>query len=549
MAITATNKRVRELLGSGEPTEPHDLSGWAWTQTHHRLTISVILLALSFSTVCGWVLLEARRATEVRATEVATSIANSLRADIARNVDLLNLSLEGVMSNLKLPGLDRLTPEMRQLVLFDYSATARHPTSMFVVDEAGQITLDSKNLTPPRQNVSDRDYFQFHKGDESAGLFISRPLVSKLNGRSMVAFSRRLSHPDGSFAGVVLTAMLQDHFQALFKDVSLGPNGTVTLARTDGIVLMRWPFREDFIGSSIKRAELFTHFPKAASGHYESRAVSDGIKRLFVYAQVGNLPLIVVVGQSLDDIFASWWRQALAIGALMAVLCTVTVMLAVFLHREFARRSAAEKKLTVLATTDGLTGLANRRHFNRTLAYEWRRAIRSRSPVALLMIDADNFKLYNDRYGHQAGDELLQTIAASIAANVKRPSDLGARYGGDEFAVLLPNTSLEDAADLAERIRTGLLTRCCADDFQSCQILLSIGVACLVPAIGQKHRDLIAAADKALYQAKHLGRNRIELAITDAASLVPEAGGDVDEGSPAEGSPGVLKRSSANVRL
>src|SRR5207237_660027 len=149
-----------------------------------------------------------------------------------------------------------------------YSATARHPTSMFVVDAVGQITHDSKNLVPPRQNLSDRDYFQFHKDNESAGLFISRPLVSKLNGRSMVAFSRRLSHPDGTFAGVVLTAMLQDHFQALFKDVSLGPNGTVTLARTDGIVLMRWPLRQDFIGSSIKRAELFTHFPKASSGHY-----------------------------------------------------------------------------------------------------------------------------------------------------------------------------------------------------------------------------------------------------------------------------------------
>ena len=519
---------------SREPDESGDGSGWAWTQSHHRMTISVILLALSFSAVCGWVLLEARRATETRATEVATSLANSLKADIARNVDLLNLSLEGVMNNLALPGIDRLSPEMRQLVLFDYSATARHPTSMFIVDDTGQITHDFKNLVPPRQNVSDRDYFQFHKGNESASLFISRPLVSKLNGRSMVAFSRRLSRPDGAFAGVVLTAMLQDHFQALFKDASLGPNGTVTLARTDGIVLMRWPFREDLIGSSIKRAELFTHFPKAASGHYESKAVTDGVKRLFVYTQIGNLPLIVVVGQSLDDVLAAWWRQAIAIGALMAMLCVVTVMLAAFLHREFERRSAAERKLTILATIDGLTGLANRRHFNRTLAYEWRRAMRSRAPVSLLMIDADNFKAYNDTHGHQAGDKLLQSIAASIAANVKRPSDLGARYGGDEFAVLLPETPLGDAATLAARIREDLIVRCGADELQRAHAKLSIGVASLVPGAETKHRDLVAAADKALYEAKRLGRNRTELAETDAGSVVPDAGVNSGEGSGAD---------------
>src|SRR5438105_1378610 len=171
------------------------------------------------------------------------------------------------------------------------------------------------------------------------------------------------------------------------------------------------------------------------------------------------LPLIVVVGQSLDDIFAPWWRQATAIGTLMIVMCAVTVLLAAFLNRELARRSDAERKLTILATTDGLTGLANRRHFSRALADEWRRATRHGTPVALLMIDADNFKLYNDSHGHQAGDTLLQRMGAAIAANIKRASDLGARYGGDEFAVLLPDTSLDDAATLADRIREAMIAR------------------------------------------------------------------------------------------
>lgn len=538
--------RVKRLRWSRAAAEARDTFARAWTQSHHRLTIPVVLLALCFSAVCGWILLEGRRATEVRATEVATSLANSLRSDVANNVETLNRSLGVVINNLKLPGLDRLRPEMRQHVLFNHSPTARYRTSILVVDEAGEITHDSRRLSPPQLNLSDRDYFQVHRDNDSAGLFISRPVVSRFDGRMLVVFSRRLSHPDGSFAGTVLGAMPQDYYQTVFKDISLGTDGTVMLVRSDGVVLMRWPYREDFIGSSIKRSGLFDRFANAPSGDYVSRSVSDGIKRLFVYAQVDDLPLIVVVGQSLDDVLAPWWRQAIAIGALMAALCAVTVMLAASLNRELARRSAAERKLTVLATIDGLTGLANRRHFNRTLAYEWRRAMRSDAPVALLMIDADRFKLYNDSHGHQAGDRLLQAIAASIAANVKRPSDLGARFGGDEFAVLLPDTALGDAATLAERIREDLVLRCDADEIQRGNAQLSIGVASLVPGAEAKHRDLVAAADKALYRAKYLGRNRTELAETDAGSLAPDAysrGGSPGEPSPAP------KRLSAAAQL
>jgi diguanylate cyclase (GGDEF)-like protein len=218
----------------------------------------------------------------------------------------------------------------------------------------------------------------------------------------------------------------------------------------------------------------------------------------------------------------------------MALLCAVTVMLAVLLNREFDRRSAAERKLTVLATTDGLTGLANRRQFNRALAHEWRRATRRGGPIALLMIDADDFKLYNDSHGHQAGDRLLQAIAAAIAAMSKRPSDLGARFGGDEFALLLPDTSLDDAATLARRLRDDLAARCVDETLQG-QGRLSIGVASLVATVGERPHDLVAAADKALYQAKRLGRNRTELAETVAGPLVPAGderlGADIPEAS------------------
>jgi diguanylate cyclase (GGDEF)-like protein len=512
------------MLSFPEAVKSHRTPVWARPSSFHRLTIPVILLAVCFSAVCAWILLESRRATGARATEAATSLVGSLKSDIARNVEILNLSLQGVVNNLKLPGLDRLSPEMRQQVLFDHSSTGRYLTSILVVDETGRTTFDSRSLSPAQRPVFDRDYFQIHKDSDSVGLFISRPYVSRLSGRTLVGFSRRLSHPDGSFAGIVTGALQQNYFKDVFKDVSLGRNGLVTLVRTDGIVLMRWPYQENFIGSSARRADLFIHFPKARSGHYESQAVSDGVKRLFVYSQIDDLPLLIVVGQSLDDVYATWWWQALGVGALMAALCAVAVVLAVFLNRELTRRHAAERKLMILATTDGLTGLANRRHFNRILVYEWRRAMRNRAPVALLMIDADKFKVYNDTYGHPEGDKLLRAIAASIAANVKRPADLGARYGGDEFAVLLPDTSLEDAATLAEQIREHLLLSRSADEIRRGCAQLSIGVACFVPGAERKYRDFVAAADRALYAAKHLGRNRTELAETDAGALAPDAG-------------------------
>lgn len=151
--------RMKGLRWSRAAAEARDTFARTWSQSYHRLTIPVVLLAVCFSAVCGWILLEARRATEVRAAEAATSLASSLRADIARNVESLNLSLEAVVNNLKLPGLDRLSPEMRRQVLFDHSSSARYLTSILVVDETGRIVTDSRSLDPSPQNLSDRDFF------------------------------------------------------------------------------------------------------------------------------------------------------------------------------------------------------------------------------------------------------------------------------------------------------------------------------------------------------------------------------------------------------
>ena len=219
--------------------------------------------------------------------------------------------------------------------------------------------------------------------------------------------------------------------------------------------------------------------------------------------------------------YSNWWQKATLIGVLMLVLCGINFALVVFLTRALKLRSDAEQQLSIMATTDGLTGLCNRRRLDEIFELEWRRALRSQTPVALLMIDADHFKAYNDNFGHQAGDIALKAIAHCIASIARRASDIGARYGGEEFAVLLPDTSAAEAVQLAEQIRKSVIIL--RDDQQGrpdSTPTVSIGAASMMPRQGLQPRDLIKAADTALYAAKSNGRNRTEPALRqpDAAS-------------------------------
>ncbi|WP_350648908.1 PleD family two-component system response regulator [Pseudomonas sp. HY13-MNA-CIBAN-0226] len=164
-----------------------------------------------------------------------------------------------------------------------------------------------------------------------------------------------------------------------------------------------------------------------------------------------------------------------------------------------------------LMNSDGLTGLSNRRHFDEYLELEWRRSVRDQTQLSLLMIDVDYFKSYNDNFGHLEGDEALRKVALAIRDASSRPSDLPARYGGEEFALVLPNTSPGGARLVAEKLRQTV-----ADlkiphiaPAEGSSLTISIGLSTITPEHGSDCRQLILAADKGLYQAKHNGRNQV----------------------------------------
>jgi len=170
-------------------------------------------------------------------------------------------------------------------------------------------------------------------------------------------------------------------------------------------------------------------------------------------------------------------------------------------------------ELQRLTNLDGLTGLSNRRNFNDSLDLCWKLAVRQQSPFSILMIDVDDFKQYNDTYGHLAGDDALKQIATAIRATFRRPTDIAARFGGEEFIVLLADTPAEPALVLGDGLckRVANLRMTTSESLPVKQVTVSIGAAFMIPQRGDSGVALIDIADKALYEAKRLGKNRIVL--------------------------------------
>ncbi|MFN3586155.1 MAG: diguanylate cyclase domain-containing protein [Moraxellaceae bacterium] len=168
-------------------------------------------------------------------------------------------------------------------------------------------------------------------------------------------------------------------------------------------------------------------------------------------------------------------------------------------------------RLQYLTAIDGLTQIANRRSLDMTLTTEWQRALRKREPLGVVMIDVDHFKLFNDTYGHQAGDECLRGVASALKDFARRPGDIAARYGGEEFVLVLTNATAQQARLVAQRVRDKILELAIPHQRSSHgSVTASFGVASLVP--NQSHGGpevLLLAADQALYRAKHAGRNRV----------------------------------------
>ncbi|MET0708787.1 MAG: sensor domain-containing diguanylate cyclase [Tardiphaga sp.] len=472
-----------------------------WPLSARLLILSSLVTILGFSTVCSSVMLDMRRGEEVLARQTSENLATTIDADIGRTVELYDLSLRAVVSGMMMPELGQLSREMRHLLLFDHAASASHFGAIQVFNSHGDLTIDSAAIEPAAQNSADDTFFKIHRGDGERGLFISRPMLHR--GAYAIVLSRRISDAEGNFAGVVAGAIRFSYFHELFGRLKLTPEETITVFRRDGVVIMRTPFDLDVIGTNARNTPVMKAVLGMSDGTYSGIGGVDKVNRLYVWRDNGR-PLIVVVGKPWATIFSLWQKQAVRIGGIMLGLIVFISAVTLFLVSEIRRRARAEDRLEELATTDALTGLRNRRKFDTAIELEWRRAIRQSQPLAMLLIDADHFKIFNDTFGHQPGDQALMAIAGCITGAVNRAGDCAARYGGEEFAVLLPGASAEEALAVAEKIRLSVEQLAT----EPAPLTASIGVASLTPLVTMEYSKLVEAADKALYAAKAAGRNQ-----------------------------------------
>lgn len=474
------------------------------------------LAVLAIVCIVGYLLARERYGVEQSAIRASNNIVQLIESDILRNVELYDQSLRGVIWGVDHPELMLLKPELRQQILFSQAFTTPIRGDILWLDANGDVQGDSTSIKPRKANFADTQPFQAHRNRPGLGLLISPPFKARLGDLDWcISFSRRISSKSGEFMGIAAGALRLSYFNELFQRLDIGADSSINLFNADGQLLARQPTRpgDPQVGTNYSERPNFKRIISERDGSFTANSAErNGELRMYTFAKVANLPLIVLVVHSAEEVFKPWQRTAVLVGVATGVLCLGILWLSLLLGRELRRRQRAEQNLATLAATDSLTGLPNRRSLDMVLRAEWARAQRNARPLAVLMVDVDHFKAFNQRHGHAGGDHALREVARTIEQCIRRPADMAARYGGEEFQVVLPETDLAGAQLLAERIRASVeaLPPFAGD---TSPITVSIGIGQYTAETQHDLETVLGLADQAVYRAKAAGRNRVESSV------------------------------------
>lgn len=492
-----------------------------WTTLFVTL-VCVALVALDIER--SWV---ARNVLLEQAERNATNLARAMSGqadDTLRGADTI---LADLKERIETDGTGPRELQRLSGLMASHVRALRQLNGLSFYDETGRRLVSFLPQPHREASITDRDYFEHHEQGTQDGLHIGKPVLSRLTGAWVIPLSRRIAKPDGSFGGVLVATIDIAYFRDLYASFDIGRKGAVALLTNDGTLLVRRPYRQDRIGSSVAGTPLYRAYTGVArSGTGEFRSTQDGEVRLNSYRPLRHYPLFVTAALSKEEVLAYWWRDTLVRTGGVLLLAGLLALFGQRLVRQMRQRLQAEEELREardalaglnatlekLALQDGLTGLANRRQFDASLGTEFSRAARQRMPLGLAMIDVDNFKAYNDHYGHSAGDDCLRAVTGAIRQHTpKRAGDLAARYGGEEMAVLLPNTDAAGTEAVAEQMRAAVEALQLPHAGSPLGIVtISGGVASIVPLRGiDDTAVLVERADQALYAAKGAGRNRV----------------------------------------
>jgi len=604
-----------------------------------RVSPAVVVIAFALvMTACVlgvvvWKAVDAKKTTLARGQTDIQNLAHSLAEHAAHAIQSADIAMAGMVDLLRYRDP---APERFNRYLMETVNSLPQLREIGVLDANGKWLYSSLPQTPLHNN-SDRRYFAYHRETPGSTLRINEPLQSRLTARSTIILSKRIDKQDGSFAGVLTAAIDSDYFNQFYRTFQLGPDGSISLLRDDGVVLIRWPVSDR--STNLSATDLFSkHLKHGSAGYYKIISPFDGIEKYIGHEKTPHFPMVITVAISEAWLLSDWWKTLRTDAIVATVLLCMILLLAAVLFLQFRFRMKTERtlrereahyrllanniadiiilidarsliryvsqsvepvlglrpedllgkscfdmihpedretvrsatarlggidavstvvfrtwradgtlawveskfklaalpndpaqaeflcvigditerkrmedeltqlnrRLTQLAATDGLTGLTNRRAFDGFLL----RQFECCDEISVLLLDIDNFKGYNDTYGHQAGDRCLQAVAKVIGDATLNTSGLSARYGGEEFAVVLPDTGEDAALKVAEAIRLTVLSLGIPNSVSSRgYITISAGVAARTESTLDE-AALVGHADTALYEAKRLGRNR-----------------------------------------
>ena len=491
-----------------------------------RLWIFLVGFCLALASLQAW---NVWAAYVDQVEETGISTANMTRALAAQAESVLKVGdavLSEMVERVEHDGTGGAAGARLHARLLGLSMNTPGIHGLFVYGPAGDWRV-THLAQPMNANNTDREYFQYHLHHTDRAIHIGKPVRSRSTGALIIPLSRRIDNPDGSFNGVAMVSLRVDFFGKFYDGFDVGRTGTIVLTNDDGTMVYRRPFDERLVGTVIPNGPVIRMLHQY--GPVGTRwAVSqiDHVERLYSYRHLDNFPMVVASALARDELLTDWRRQAMITSGAVFLAIVLVLVGGGRIVRQIRVRDQLEERLREasealrsdnaslqnLADSDGLTGLANRRAFEACLAREYERARRSGTAFSVVLFDIDNFKKYNDHYGHVAGDDCLRRVATVVGTAPRRPADLAARYGGEEFALILPDTDLAGATAVAEKLRESVAALELAHaDTPLGRVSASLGVYTGYPRSAARSDPLawVEAADQQLYEAKAAGRNRV----------------------------------------
>jgi diguanylate cyclase (GGDEF)-like protein len=476
--------------------------------------LAALILVLALVPMWAFVLSEIRHERELMigaARNDAMNLATAFEAHVQSTIRLMDI----VLLDMREDVLDNA--DFERHVREELQAYGSFVAQLAVIDKHGRLAFSNLESSVKPVDLSDREHFRVHRDNpQEDRLFISKPVLGRVSKQWTIQFTRPI-HQDGEFAGVLVLSVPTNFFADYYQQIDVGSHGAIALLGTDRslrAIASGTPIAGRYGRFKVPADRPYVDPDAPVRGYYEGVSSLDGEYRLGAYRRLTDAGVVVLVMLSPKDFMAAHEERnellLASAGVISLLLLAVAVLVFVLSSRYFqstARLRQAHDQLAQFANTDVLTGARSRRAFFDGLDAELARARRHGDCLSLLMLDIDHFKRVNDVHGHPAGDVVLKQFAV-ICAALLRGHDLFGRIGGEEFAIALPNTDLEGARCVAEKIRQAIAQAPVATTAGEISITVSIGLACTDG--GQHEADyLIVQADRALYQAKHGGRDQV----------------------------------------